>query len=210
MRYIVLAVLLSIGSPAGAVTTLILNIKGSTVFTRTECVSTTSCPTRPSIADIDINIAFDYTRRDPGGFLARLDSNFVLFGGQLLHVGELGGSAFNLRHHGLQGVDANVSFGPIDVMNAAPGLLADLSQSMGSMSFYYQVDSRYNIAQKVNVSITSFTLFGTNDVLGQPTVSSGHLNYVDVVPEPATWGLMLLGFGLVGAAARRRRTVAVA
>ena len=30
------------------------------------------------------------------------------------------------------------------------------------------------------------------------------------VPEPATWGMMLLGFGLVGAAARRRRTLAVA
>lgn len=28
---------------------------------------------------------------------------------------------------------------------------------------------------------------------------------VAAVPEPATWGMMLLGFGLVGAAARRRR-----
>lgn len=31
-----------------------------------------------------------------------------------------------------------------------------------------------------------------------------------VVPEPATWGLMIAGFGLVGAAARRRRMVSVA
>ncbi len=29
-----------------------------------------------------------------------------------------------------------------------------------------------------------------------------------VVPEPAAWGLMTLGFGLVGAAARRRRPMA--
>jgi hypothetical protein len=29
------------------------------------------------------------------------------------------------------------------------------------------------------------------------------------VPEPATWGMMVLGFGLVGAAARRRRGVRV-
>lgn len=29
-----------------------------------------------------------------------------------------------------------------------------------------------------------------------------------VIPEPATWGLMIAGFGLVGAAARRRRVVA--
>ncbi len=30
------------------------------------------------------------------------------------------------------------------------------------------------------------------------------------VPEPATWGLMIAGFGLVGAAARRRRTAVAA
>ncbi len=30
------------------------------------------------------------------------------------------------------------------------------------------------------------------------------------VPEPATWGLMILGFGAIGVAARRRRAVAVA
>ncbi len=30
------------------------------------------------------------------------------------------------------------------------------------------------------------------------------------VPEPATWGLMLVGFGLIGATARRRRAAAVA
>ncbi len=30
------------------------------------------------------------------------------------------------------------------------------------------------------------------------------------VPEPATWGMMLLGFGIVGSALRRRRTLAIA
>lgn len=30
------------------------------------------------------------------------------------------------------------------------------------------------------------------------------------VPEPATWGMMILGFGVVGAAMRRRRAVALA
>lgn len=29
---------------------------------------------------------------------------------------------------------------------------------------------------------------------------------IGAVPEPATWGMMILGFGLVGAAVRRRRT----
>jgi hypothetical protein len=29
--------------------------------------------------------------------------------------------------------------------------------------------------------------------------------FLDAVPEPAAWGLMLLGFGLVGGAVRMRR-----
>jgi len=33
---------------------------------------------------------------------------------------------------------------------------------------------------------------------------------VDVVPEPSTWALMIAGFGLAGAALRRRRGVALA
>ncbi len=33
---------------------------------------------------------------------------------------------------------------------------------------------------------------------------------LNAVPEPATWGLMIVGFGVVGAAARRRRIAAVA
>lgn len=33
---------------------------------------------------------------------------------------------------------------------------------------------------------------------------------VAAVPEPATWGMMLLGFGIVGSALRRRRTLAIA
>lgn len=32
---------------------------------------------------------------------------------------------------------------------------------------------------------------------------------VTAVPEPATWGMMILGFGLIGAAARRRQNVRV-
>ena len=43
-------------------------------------------------------------------------------------------------------------------------------------------------------------------------LTSGSVTPVPVgaaVPEPATWGMMLLGFGLIGAAARRRKSAFV-
>lgn len=55
------------------------------------------------------------------------------------------------------------------------------------------------------------------------TRASGHTNFLGtpgqgyalsaitaVVPEPATWGMMILGFGMIGFAARRRRTAVAA
>jgi hypothetical protein len=33
-------------------------------------------------------------------------------------------------------------------------------------------------------------------------------NAVDGIPEPTSWAMLIAGFGLVGASARRRRTVA--
>jgi hypothetical protein len=43
------------------------------------------------------------------------------------------------------------------------------------------------------------------------------VNFVDTtpvgpppIPEPATWGLLIAGFGLVGAASRRRHRIAAA
>lgn len=65
------------------------------------------------------------------------------------------------------------------------------------------------------------TGFGTNEDNAASTYirdnlfGGGSINYAfrwddSVVPEPATWGLMIAGFGLVGFAARRRRDVATA
>ncbi len=36
---------------------------------------------------------------------------------------------------------------------------------------------------------------------------TGSLTFAAAIPEPATWGLMILGFGAVGAAMRRKKTV---
>ncbi|MFN3370372.1 MAG: PEPxxWA-CTERM sorting domain-containing protein [Sphingomonadaceae bacterium] len=48
--------------------------------------------------------------------------------------------------------------------------------------------------------------YGAN---GGNFIASGSGTFAGAIPEPATWALMIAGFGLVGAAARRRR-IAVA
>lgn len=46
--------------------------------------------------------------------------------------------------------------------------------------------------------------FEVDDVAGSP-ITEGNPN--GAVPEPAAWALMIAGFGMVGTAARRRRTI---
>ena len=52
---------------------------------------------------------------------------------------------------------------------------------------------------------TAFTR-GTFGVIDGSTFSGLAFAPTSVVPEPATWGLMLVGFGIVGSALRRRRS----
>lgn len=50
----------------------------------------------------------------------------------------------------------------------------------------------------------SHTIFVNGNLTGPSGAYSGTLN-VQAVPEPATWAMMILGFGAVGMALRRRR-----
>ena len=51
---------------------------------------------------------------------------------------------------------------------------------------------------------------GQTNFLGTPGQGFGLQALTAVVPEPATWGLMIVGFGMVGVAARRRNRAVVA
>lgn len=46
---------------------------------------------------------------------------------------------------------------------------------------------------------------GTNNQIGFDDITLGASSPISAAPEPATWGLMLFGFGLVGRALRKRR-----
>lgn len=58
-----------------------------------------------------------------------------------------------------------------------------------------------------STAVLSFLSIGTPD--GQPPIALLDNVSLQAVPEPATWALFIVGFGLVGAAARRRRTTVV-
>jgi hypothetical protein len=54
-------------------------------------------------------------------------------------------------------------------------------------------------------------LFGLDEGPAEgATISGGFKLISDAVPEPATWAMMITGFGLAGASIRRRRATAVA
>lgn len=56
-------------------------------------------------------------------------------------------------------------------------------------------------------TLLTFRAVGTNDSFGAYLDSIGLVG--SPVPEPATWGLMIVGFGVVGAAIRRRARLRV-
>ncbi|QQV78733.1 PEP-CTERM sorting domain-containing protein [Sphingomonas aliaeris] len=56
------------------------------------------------------------------------------------------------------------------------------------------------------VGIGSYTLTTTGTLRGTNGAYGGNIAFnAAAVPEPATWGLMVLGFGMIGAAARGRK-----
>jgi hypothetical protein len=91
---------------------------------------------------------------------------------------------------GVQGLSGVLSFNPVGSANSIPA----------------------------NTSFTKTVTLGTGDLYGftfGPGQSANHdltaFNFtVSAVPEPATWMTMLLGFGAIGMALRRRMTTAAA
>lgn len=51
-------------------------------------------------------------------------------------------------------------------------------------------------------------LFGRGVLTNPGSFATFKLTYESVIPEPATWSLLIVGFGLVGVASRRRKALA--
>lgn len=86
--------------------------------------------------------------------------------------------------------------------------------SIGFTSFNNPASAQTMTTLSLSVANIKYAIFG-----GRPPSLSGNSVYADnvrfelnaaaAVPEASTWALMLAGFGIVGAALRRRRSVSV-
>ncbi len=69
----------------------------------------------------------------------------------------------------------------------------------GSLDFFFQVSNTYNVDPNYTTAFVSDFRVTTPDICGiAAPCTSG-------TPEPASWALLIAGFGLTGAAMRRRR-----
>ena len=85
--------------------------------------------------------------------------------------------------------DAPFDFGPLLHTGAVIGI------KIGAAQFGSDATAFFRLAQN-NIDVVTLNLKGA---------SSGVVYSPGVIPEPATWGLMILGVGAVGALLRRKR-----
>lgn len=98
---------------------------------------------------------------------------------------------------GNDGVRVIAVIDPVVAMTGA--LTNNLSAfNAGPVQFSFDASALLN-TMPIDVS------FGEGTIINTGSSAMFTLDYESVIPEPATWALMILGFGLVGVAARRRK-----
>jgi len=87
------------------------------------------------------------------------------------------------------------------------GSCTALTCTLGGLPGQHLVLNSLSLA--ANTAYT-FSFAGTNSRTATGGVLTGNVSIDPAVPEPATWAMMLLGFGGIGLAMRRRRRPALA
>lgn len=144
--------------------------------------------------------------------------NFCTFTGNISGETNTGAAASYLNAQNAYNTYAalqNPAFGAITL-----NFLADSDTGLGAFGTFtgqgltsgtFTINPGYNITYFAVKYATIFTLYNYN---GQTTFTTdgkhglSHLVFfgsVGAVPEPATWAMMLLGFGAIGVSMRRRR-----
>ncbi len=114
------------------------------------------------------------------------------------------GSAVNMLNYGYNfanlGAVDQIVFPSVSTTGVSTSYVIGGAQGFGSYSLFFTAGSAG--------TLKFFASTSSADNVG-PLLDSVKLTIDARVPEPATWGLMLAGFGLVGAAMRRRQKVSV-
>ena len=142
-------------------------------------------PTPPNIiGGTAANGTLSYTTPITAGFFSIANTSVKATTGFVRVLGETfpDGSTLTLEAYGVAG-----------------NLLGSVSQNEGTV-----------FGQGATLSLTlagiqSVRFYSNSGTVGFDNIEFGALSAVNAVPEPASWALMIAGFGLAGAAARRRR-----
>jgi hypothetical protein len=132
----------------------------------------------------------------PGGYYcAGCNGSFELsFGTTSVTSGNgVFGVGFNFFNQGSPSYDARVTFG-----DGATQLYA-----LGFASFPIST-SFWGITSDRQIASISFGPGGGSSRQGSFGIDNLTIGGAGVIPEPATWAMLIIGFGLVGATARRR------
>ena len=94
----------------------------------------------------------------------------------------------------------------INAYGANGALLQSLAGVVSDSGFTLQTLSATNVARVDLVGTFSGTTANSARLFGIDTLTFTANAAAGAVPEPATWGMMILGFGMIGGAARSRKT----
>lgn len=146
--------------------------------------------TRSLSSDIGVENAINPIISGPGGTI----SNTTLDGG-------------NYSNHGFASLGSLPGGVSAILNNGTPGNIVDFFYGFGGGKVYYSsIPFDFYLGGGGNNGDSFRNIYGPN-VVAQAASLAGDVN--GAVPEPGTWALMIAGFGLVGAAMRRRQKATV-
>jgi hypothetical protein len=194
---IVLAAMTAAASPAYADGGLGFQIAGDTFGANYTITNTSTAGEFVTGFGVTLRSPFGFDTVD-GGFGVDGSLPFSPVGGSGVLTGYTGPSSFVDGTPSLNFTFTNFGVGKsfiwnidVDQPNIATVLGSDLIGSTGYADFSNGLRG-----------LGTFQALGTNG--SQFVINT--FTAIPAVPEPATWGMMILGFGLIGAAARSRKT----
>ena len=169
----------------------------------------------------DLNFNFNYVTSDGSGFAdyawaallnASLDPIAILFTARTQPSGTI------VPGQDLPGVEAILNPSSVPIISGAPSW-SPLGSSSGDCwddgcGYTGWINSTYNIADAGNYvlafGVTNWSDDNYDSGMAFSGITIGGIPVDDnAVPEPATWAMMLMGFGATGFAMRRRRSTAL-